>query len=129
MQLTTPVASSTSTSSHPDDAFGLLDASFSGDQKATVILSAIVQKSAHVAESARAKDPTICLLCPRAVLDAIPCTFCVIAPSIAAPDMVIASVICPKCAQASDLMAKVTQAYRELWPSLRQIQVGSAGNA
>ena len=106
----------------PEDGMHLTVASLCGDPWATGLLRATAQCAMRVMRAPRRK-PSLCLCCPRAVrrLDGV--MFCVAVPEVEHPEQALGAAVCPRCADAPDMGQRAIQAFRCIWPNIREIQV------
>jgi hypothetical protein len=104
------------------DGVRLLADAVTGDRWSLGMLTAVNDCVRHVLD-APARQPCLCLTCPRPVRELPGLTFCVVLPQISEPHHALGSAVCPACAVLPNLGERAMIALRQMWPDLREISV------
>jgi hypothetical protein len=102
----------------------LVARAMAGDRESLVMLKAVTQAIAGVAQAPRAK-PALCVACPRPVKRITPQTvFGIASPDTPTRTPAIGFAFCEKCgADRGTLAEKARQGLQRIWPDLRPIVV------
>jgi hypothetical protein len=107
----------------PADALEIFAWARAGHRYSAQVFQAAQETLTRTDALARTPAALLCLCCPQQIHTTTGAMVCLLVPESESTDKVIASMLCPACAGAADRRQRLDQAFEEIWPGSRQVDI------